>query len=118
MQDVKSHLIGLLDVFGFEQLQVNSFEQLLINYANEQLQNLFNAHIFKCVPLGRVVSRLYIGVVVVVVRLEQEEYGREQIDWTKIDFIDNQVRTLSLLLRWWGVRSVFVVWHCVRAADT
>ncbi|XP_043693933.1 myosin-1-like isoform X1 [Telopea speciosissima] len=61
--------ISILDIYGFESFDKNSFEQFCINYANERLQQHFNRHLFK---------------------LEQEEYIQDGIDWTKVDFEDNQ----------------------------
>uniref|UniRef100_A0A0E0KJ00 Myosin motor domain-containing protein n=1 Tax=Oryza punctata TaxID=4537 RepID=A0A0E0KJ00_ORYPU len=45
------------------------FEQLCINLTNEKLQQHFNQHVFK---------------------MEQEDYTREEIDWSYVEFVDNQ----------------------------
>ncbi|XP_066559063.1 unconventional myosin-XVB [Amia ocellicauda] len=59
--------VGIVDIYGFEDLGVNSFEQLCINYANEQLQHFVNR---------------------AVVSQEQEEYRVEQIEWYPVPLLD------------------------------
>ncbi|OZJ01921.1 Myosin-1, partial [Bifiguratus adelaidae] len=64
------YVVGVLDIYGFEIFDENSFEQLCINYVNEKLQQIF---------------------IELTLKAEQEEYVREQIKWTPIDFFNNKV---------------------------
>ncbi|XP_025831898.1 myosin-IA isoform X2 [Agrilus planipennis] len=66
----QSSLIGVLDIYGFEIFDNNSFEQFCINYCNEKLQQLF---------------------IELVLKQEQEEYQKEGIEWTHIDYFNNQI---------------------------
>ncbi|ORY57166.1 myosin-5 [Pseudomassariella vexata] len=65
-----SNNIGILDIYGFEIFEKNSFEQLCINYVNEKLQQIF---------------------IQLTLKAEQDEYAREQIQWTPIKYFDNKV---------------------------
>ncbi|KAL2432227.1 Myosin-1 [Exophiala dermatitidis] len=69
-QGVVKNTIGILDIYGFEIFEKNSFEQLCINYVNEKLQQIF---------------------IQLTLKAEQEEYAREQIQWTPIKYFDNKV---------------------------
>ena len=62
--------IGILDIFGFEIMQVNSFEQLCINFCNERLQFHFNEECF---------------------RIEQQEYKAEGVAVDAVEYTDNQL---------------------------
>ncbi|KAJ1935086.1 class II myosin, partial [Linderina pennispora] len=69
-REAASYIIGVLDIYGFEIFQSNSFEQLCINYVNEKLQQIF---------------------IELTLKAEQEEYVREQIRWTPIDYFNNKI---------------------------
>ncbi|ORY95452.1 P-loop containing nucleoside triphosphate hydrolase protein [Syncephalastrum racemosum] len=64
------YVIGVLDIYGFEIFDENNFEQLCINYVNEKLQQIF---------------------IELTLKAEQEEYVREQIQWTPINFFNNKI---------------------------
>ncbi|XP_038143559.1 unconventional myosin-Ib isoform X3 [Cyprinodon tularosa] len=65
-------VMGVLDIYGFEIFEEtdNSFEQFIINYCNEKLQQIF---------------------IELTLREEQEEYVREGIEWTNIEYFNNAV---------------------------
>ena len=67
---LKSTVIGVLDIYGFEVFDNNSFEQFCINYCNEKLQQLF---------------------IELVLKQQQEEYEREGIEWVHVDYFNNEV---------------------------
>uniref|UniRef100_A0A8C0YZH3 Unconventional myosin-Ib n=1 Tax=Canis lupus familiaris TaxID=9615 RepID=A0A8C0YZH3_CANLF len=89
---VRKKVMGVLDIYGFEifekfianeeltafcvicpflhQNADNSFEQFIINYCNEKLQQIF---------------------IELTLKEEQEEYIREGIEWTHIDYFNNAI---------------------------
>jgi myosin-1 len=69
-QTQKTLDLGLLDIYGFEVFPNNSFEQMTINWTNEKLQQVF---------------------IELTLRSEQEEYVREGIEWTPVQYFDNRV---------------------------
>ncbi|KAK2866563.1 hypothetical protein Q7C36_002619 [Tachysurus vachellii] len=68
--------VGIVDIYGFEDLGVNSFEQLCINFANEQIQQFMNK---------------------ALVSQEQEEYNSEQIPWSHPVTLQNFHPCLELI---------------------
>ncbi|XP_065371368.1 unconventional myosin-Ib [Calliphora vicina] len=61
--------LALLDFYGFELMDNNSFEQFAINYSAEKIHQNFVHN---------------------VLRVEQELYAREGLEWSRIDYFDNE----------------------------
>jgi myosin heavy subunit len=95
---MSGRFIGILDIYGFENLTSNGLEQLFINYANEKLQALFNHTVFN---------------------LEKAEYDREGIALDSVTYPDNQVshcralesRTCMGYGMWWCQACVEMIEH-------
>ncbi|KAJ9188015.1 hypothetical protein P3X46_003416 [Hevea brasiliensis] len=75
-QSTSYELVGVNDAHDYlvtrramDIVGINEEEQFCINLTNEKLQQHFNQHVFKMV---------------------QQEYIKEEIDWSYIDFVDNQ----------------------------
>ncbi|XP_069790726.1 unconventional myosin-Ib isoform X2 [Narcine bancroftii] len=67
---VRKKVMGVLDIYGFEIFENNSFEQFIINYCNEKLQQIF---------------------IELTLKEEQEEYIKEGIEWTHIEYFNNTI---------------------------
>ncbi|XP_045110459.1 unconventional myosin-Ia-like isoform X3 [Portunus trituberculatus] len=78
-------VLGILDIFGFEIQEVNSFEQLVINFCNEKLHQV---------------------LVEVTLRMVQEDYQREGLEWAVVDVPSNTPVVELIEQRQTGVLAV------------
>ncbi|KAL7639778.1 UNVERIFIED_CONTAM: hypothetical protein RMT77_009188 [Armadillidium vulgare] len=92
---LRSNLMGILDIYGFEIFDNNGFEQFCINYCNEKLQQIF---------------------IELTLRSEQEEYNREGIKWERVDYFDNKIICDLVEEKHKGIISILDE-ECLRPGD-
>ncbi|TDH73611.1 hypothetical protein CCR75_004736 [Bremia lactucae] len=77
--------IAVLDIFGFEEFDINQFEQFCINYANEKLQYQFLQDILLT---------------------EQQAHIEEGIKWNAVEYEDNSMCLELIEQRFGGIFSL------------
>uniref|UniRef100_A0A1A9WLI6 Myosin motor domain-containing protein n=1 Tax=Glossina brevipalpis TaxID=37001 RepID=A0A1A9WLI6_9MUSC len=95
LHKIRSTVMGILDIYGFEIFKTNRFEQFCINFCNEKLQQLF---------------------IELTLKSEQEEYRREGIEWIPVAYFDNKVICNLIEEKHKGIISILDE-ECLRPGD-